>query len=135
MTDKLRKKEAKKLFKKPAGKLTPIDLASRLNTPRWMTRAYSNNRYVVMIDDNAKMTGSIVATKAMIQRHDNKPIANHWREVQAIKNELFGVLATGIEFYPAENELIDDFNIYWLWILPLDSLPLYLPNSQPQLRP
>ena len=135
MTDKLRKKEAKKLFKKPAGKLERIDLSSKSNVPQWMTRAYSNNRYVVMIDDAAKMTRGVTATKAMIQRHDNKPIPNHWKEIQAIKNEIFGVDATGAEFYPAVSELVDDFNIYWLWILPAYSLPLYLPNSQPDLRP
>ena len=90
-----------------------------------MTRAYKNNRYIVMIDDNARMTNGVTAIKAMVQRHDDKPLNRHWREMQDIKNELFGSGTTAIEFYPAENSLVDHHNIYWLWILPDDALPLY----------
>jgi len=123
--NKGQKSAARKLLKKPKGKLLPIDLSTR-NTPHWMTRAFSNNRYVVMIDDNAKMTGDITAIKAMVQRHDDKPIPNHWREMQAIKNELLGEQEVGIEFYPATTKLEDHHNIYWLWLLPTGKLPIAL---------
>lgn len=121
--NKAQKSAARKLLKKPKGKLEPIDLASR-NAPDWMTRAYQNNRYVVMIDDNAKMTKGIEAIKAMVQRHDDQPIPKHWSEMQMIKNELFGSEAVGIEFYPAESKLQNHHNIYWLWILPEGELPI-----------
>lgn len=121
--NKQQKSAAKRLLKKPIGKLLPIDLTG-LNAPTWMTRAFRNNRYVVMIDDAASMTGGITAIKAMVQRHDDRPIPNHWREMQAIKNELFGKATTGIEYYPAESNLVNLHNIYWLWILPLDALPI-----------
>jgi len=121
--DKAQKAAARKLLKKPKGKLEPINL-SQTAKPHWMTRAYQNNRYVVMIDDGAKMTKGVTAIKAMVQRHDDKPIRNHWREMQAIKNELFGGEATGIEFYPAVTKLQDYHNIYWLWILPDGDLPI-----------
>lgn len=101
----------------------PVDLNLQSH-PDWMTRAFKNNRYVVMIDDNANMTGGITAIKAMVQRHDDKPIPNHWREMQAIKNELFGDDATGVEFYPAVTKVQDYHNIYWLWILPDGELPI-----------
>lgn len=113
---KAQKAAAKKLFKKHAGKLEQIDLEKR-NSPQWMTRAFSNNRYVVMINDNARIKG-IDAVKAMVQRHDDKPIQGHWRQLQNIKNELFGTDATAIEFYPPESELEDVANIYWLWVIP-----------------
>lgn len=129
MTDKLRKKEAKRLFKKAPGEFTPVDLSTASSVPGWMTRAYKNNRYVVMINDREQMTKGVTAIKAMIQRHDNKPITGHWKELQRIKNELFGKEVTGIEFYPAESQLIDDFNIYWLWILPEHTLPIYIRNN------
>lgn len=112
--------QAKKLLKKQAGKLEPIDLAER-NAPDWMTRAYRNNRYVVMIDDNARING-IAAIKAMVQRHDDKPIPGHWRQLQNIKNELFGAESTAIEFYPPESLLEDVANIYWLWVLPTEAV-------------
>lgn len=120
--NKAQKAAAKKLLKKPTGNLNLIDLSERPH-PEWMTRAYSNNRYVVMINDHAKMSHGITAIKAMVQRHDDKPIPNHWREMQAIKNELFGDNATGIEYYPPVSEIQDVANIYWLWILPDGSLP------------
>lgn len=120
--NKARKSKAKRLFKKPAGKFQPINLDD-FNTPLWMTRAYKNNRYCVMIDDSAKMTHGVTAIKVMVQRHDDKPIPKHWREMQNIKNELFGPEIVAIEFYPAESKLLDDHNIYWLWILPEKFLP------------
>jgi hypothetical protein len=113
---KSQKAQAKKLLKRPPGRFEQIDL-SKLEHPEWMTRAYKNNRYVVMIDDNARLMGASVI-KAMIQRHDDKPIPGHWRQLQNIKNELFGTESVAIEVYPRESELIDDANIYWLHILP-----------------
>lgn len=117
-------KAANKLFKKPAGKFEPVDLSTNKNAPPWMTRCFMNNRYVVMINDNAPMTNSVTAIKAMVQRHDDKPIPNHWAEMQRIKNEIFGPEITAIEYYPAEQNLMNDANIYWLWILPEHKLPL-----------
>lgn len=119
--DKAQKSAARKLLKKPKGKLLPVDL-SECNHPEWMTRAFSNNRYIVMINDSAKMTGGITAIKAMVQRHDDRPIHNHWREMQNIKNEIFGDDVTAIEFYPSESSLEDVANIYWLWVLPFEAL-------------
>jgi len=112
---------AKKLLKKPRGLFEPMDCSSG---PAWMTRAFKNNRYVVMIDDSAKMTLGVTAIKAMVQRHDDKPIPKHWREMQDIENELFGSETTAIEYYAAESKLKDFHNIYWLWILPPDILPI-----------
>ena len=117
---KAQKAEARRRLKKPAGKLEPVDL-SALKHPDWMTRSYINNRYVVMIDDNANIKG-IPATKVMVQRHDDKPVPGHWRQLQNIKNELFGQESTAIEFYPPESELTDVANIYWLWVLQMDEL-------------
>ena len=116
-----RLQEANKLLKLPPGKLMPVDLVINPH-PSWMTRVYRNNRYVVMIDDNAK-TSKGPAIKAMVQRHDDTPIPNHWRELQNIKNEIFGPETTAIEYFPAESELVDEHNIYWFWIFPDGDLP------------
>jgi len=121
---KAAKSAAKKLLNKPKGKFLPVNLEEATAVPEWMTRAYSNNRYVVMIDDNAPMTKGITAIKAMVQRHDDKPITGHWKEMQSIKNELFGEDKTAVEYYPATENLLDDHNIYWLWIIPDGELPL-----------
>lgn len=90
-----------------------------------MTRAYRNNRYTVMIFDNQKTTKG-PATQVLIQQLDDCPIAGHWREIQNIKNEIFGPETVGIEYYPAESNLLDTHNIYWLWIFPPDVIPHFL---------
>lgn len=99
-----------------------IDLTTAEYIPDWMTRAFKNNRYIVMIDDNRKTTHG-TAICAMVQKTNDTPIVNHWSEMQKIKNEIFGAETTAIEYYPAESELIDHHNIYWLWIFPNDLIP------------
>lgn len=121
-----RQRVAKRNFKKPVGKFYEIDLATT-NNPNWMTRAFKNNRYIVMIDDNS-ITDKGSGIKAMIQRHDNNPIPNHWNEIQKIKNELFGKETIGIEYYPKESHLEDVHQIYWLWIFKEDMIPI--PKNQ-----
>ncbi len=130
MNKKARKSAAKRKYKKAVGLFKPIDLLQTPGKPSWMTRAYENNRYIVMIDDNAQLTNDVIAIKAMVQRLDDTPIFNHWREMQNIKNEIFGPEVTAIEYYPAESNLLDDKNIYWLWILPEDHLPIYISNEK-----
>lgn len=88
-----------------------------------MTRAFANNVYIVMINDQ-HVTTKGPATLAMIQRHDNKPLKNHWKTIQGIKNKIFGKETVGVEFYPKESQLIDEFNIYWLWIFDEELLPI-----------
>lgn len=41
-----------------------------------------------------------------------------WAEKQRIKNELFGPDITAIEVFPAESNLVDEANMYHLWVLP-----------------
>lgn len=117
-----RKTAATKEFKKPVTKFTEIDLSTRQFIPEGMTRAYGNTRYVVMVYDNIPTTKG-KAIKAMIQKHDDTPIVNHWSELQKIKNEIFGEDKTAIEYYPSKEDLIDDFNIYWMWIFEEGVLP------------
>ena len=117
-TNKDRRRAAKKRFKKEAGLLLPIDIDKTNYNPRGITRAFHNNRYTVMVYDNERLSGGFLTTKLMVQKLDDTVIVNHWSELQKIKNELFGPEATAIEFYPAESELINDHNIYWLWLLP-----------------
>ncbi len=119
---KERLKEAEKRKLKPEGKFEPIDLSTR-DHPEWMTRAFSNNRYIVMVMDNAK-TDKGEAIRAMVQTVDDRPIHNHWSEMQRIKNELFGKDAIAVEYYPKDSDLIDHFNIYWMWIFPEGVLPI-----------
>jgi len=116
-----RKKEAKKLLNQSPTKFEQIDLSKHTH-PFWMTRAFRNNRYTVMIQDDHP-TSKGTAIRCMIQNHFDKPINGHWREIQDIKNEIFGKESEAVEFYPKESELVDDHNIYWIWIFPENHLP------------
>jgi hypothetical protein len=118
-----RKKAAQKLFQLPPGKLEPVDLSACRFIPDGMTRAFRNNRYTVMVYDNHPTTHGPVI-RVMVQKHDDTPINFHWREMQKLKNEVFGHEVVAVEYYPAESNLINDHNIYWMWIFPKGVLPL-----------
>lgn len=119
---KERLKEAQRLFKLPPGKLEQVDLTNVKFIPRGMTRCFRNNRYTVMVFDN-HLTTHGTAIRVMIQKHDDTPITFHWREMMKIKNEVFGEETIALEFYPKKSELIDDHNIYWMWIFPEEQFP------------
>lgn len=122
ITKRQRRLAAQKEFKKPVTAFELIDLSVANHIPPGMTRAFRNTRYTVMVFDNSKVsTGT--AIRAMIQKHDGNPIVNHWSELFKIKNEIFGEETTAVEYYPPKSELIDDHNIYWLWIFPDGVLP------------
>lgn len=118
---KARLKEAEKRKRLPEGEFKAVDLSEREH-PKWMTRAYANNRYIVMIMDKSP-TDKGFAIRAMVQTVDDKPIENHWREMQRIKNEIFGVDKMAIEYYPPQSDLVDQHNIYWMWIFPEGIIP------------
>lgn len=117
-----RRLEAQRLLNKQETKLEQVDLECHAFIPNGMTRAFRNNRYTVMIYDNSKTTHG-PATKILIQNHFDEPIKNHWSEIQKIKNEVFGPEVTAIEYFPAESELINDHNIYWIFIYPDGVIP------------
>jgi len=121
--DRQRRLLAKKEMKKPVSKFEEIDLKKASFVPNGMTRSFKNNRYIVMIYDDSKTTHG-KATSVLVQKLDNTPILGHWKEMQKIKNEIFGTETTAVEYYPKESELIDDHNIYWFWIFPDNILPI-----------
>lgn len=123
ISDRERRLAAKREFKKPVTKFEQVDLSDHYYLPIGITRAYRNTRYTVMVFDNTPTTKGF-ATKALIQKHDNLPITGHWSELQKIKNEIFGEETTAIEYYPANSRLVDEANIYWLWIFPDGIIPV-----------
>lgn len=49
-----------------------------------------------------------------------------WNEKQRIKNEIFGKEAIAIEVFPPESELVDEANMYHIWVLHEFKLPFGL---------
>ncbi len=115
-------------FVKPFMPLKPI----RENSlPHGAAAAFSNNRYIIIVYENIQTTKG-VAKQVLIQNVFGTRLRDHWSEIQRIKNELFGDEAVGIEFYPSESELVNEHNIYWLWIIDTTLLPMPL-NQKPKI--
>ncbi len=75
---------------------------------------FQNNKYIVQIFLNVKR-GFRFYDKAMIRRSDAKPICS-WSDLYRIKNEIFGPEVEAVQFFPKVSQLIDDANLYWLWV-------------------
>lgn len=118
-----RQREAERRNTLPPGPWIKKDLEKVPFVPKGCTEAYINNRYTITVYDGHATTHG-PAKRVMIQNHANEPIANHWSEVNKIKNELFGPDVVAVEYYPSASELIDAFNIYWIWIYPANVLPI-----------
>jgi hypothetical protein len=78
-----------------------------------LDRAYSDGQYAVMTRTVQTEWGEV--THACIRNVENTDIP--WLEKQRIKNELFGKESTAIEVFPADSELVDEANMYHIWVL------------------
>lgn len=75
-----------------------------------------NNDYVAMFRTIESAIGTV--QHVCIRNTEGTDIP--WAEKQKIKNELFGKEAHAIEVYPKESLLVDEANMYHLWVLPED---------------
>ena len=74
-----------------------------------------NNRYSVQFFEQITAWGKV--DHLLIRRHDGK--ANvPWADKQRIKDELMGADRTAVEVYPAVVDLVDEADVYHLWVLP-----------------
>ena len=85
--------------------------------PKGLHQFYKNNLYTVQVFLADR------GIKARLIRRNDETTKVSWRDKQRIKNELFGDGAIAVEVFPPKSRLIDDANIYWLWILPKDNYP------------
>lgn len=77
-------------------------------------RVFVNNRYIVQVFTN-KLRDFKLYDKILIRRSDSKPIYS-WQDLFRIKNEIFGPEVEAIQFFPPVSKLVDEANLYWLWI-------------------
>jgi hypothetical protein len=107
-------REAKKVIKNSlSDRWTDWEKCPNDDTPfLW---AWKNNKYVVMGCMPIK-TEIGYLQRAIIRHNTGNPI-HSWRDIQRIKNEIFGEEAHAVEYYPKQSELIDEKNVYHLWVL------------------
>ncbi|ULL14330.1 hypothetical protein DVH26_07640 [Paenibacillus sp. H1-7] len=77
----------------------------------WVDETY---RYAVMSRTIQTEWGTV--EHVCMRNLDNTDIP--WAEKQLIKNELFGTDRTAIEVFPTDAELVDEANMYHIWVLP-----------------
>ena len=75
---------------------------------------FKNNIYTVQLFK--KETGWGVVDHLMCRRNDESAV-HSWQELQRIKNEVMGEHRTAVEVYPSIEKLVDDANIYHLFVL------------------
>ena len=71
--------------------------------------------YVVLVYTRETAWGEV--THLAIRRCDEKPEIP-WRDMQRIKSELVGPERLGFEVFPPESAVMDQANMYHLWVLP-----------------
>ncbi|MGF6358053.1 hypothetical protein ABIE27_006018 [Paenibacillus sp. 4624] len=81
-----------------------------------LDRVYSSEdgQYAVMTRPVETEWGQVI--HACIRNVGGTDIS--WAEKQRIKNELLGTERTAIEVFPASADLVDETNMYHLWVLP-----------------
>lgn len=105
-------------------KLATWELAKQLYNELAEAESWSNDTYSVWVY-RGKQVDQFVKDKSWkghidymsVKRIDKKPI-HDWRDLQDMKNELFGKDREAIEIYPAEDRLVDLANQYHLWVMP-----------------
>lgn len=74
----------------------------------------TNQQYCVMIRTIDTEWGKV--EHACIRNAASEDIP--WAEKQRIKNEIFGENRIAIEIFPTIDDLVDEANMYHLWVLP-----------------
>ena len=118
--DKAKASHVASLMAGPAGPLVrvdlpPMDLLHRAGLPSSIVEGWRTNHLAVWIGPEPSTWGDVV--HMWVRRHDGSPIRS-WALMQELKNELVGEDRVAVEVYPAAADVVDDANMYHLWVLP-----------------
>lgn len=92
--------------------------------------SYANDLYSVLVRPVQTVWGLVHHCGIRTVSHLEPP----WRDKQRIKNELFGPECTAIEVMPPAAELVDEADMYHIWVLsPTNRLPFSLHDDRHRL--
>lgn len=94
--------------------------------PSQIREGWGNNLYAVMIRPFVDENGDEVIHLAIRTLSQLEP---PWRDMQRIKNEVCGAEATAVQVMPPESELVDEADMYHMWVLS-SRLPFTLAYSR-----
>lgn len=98
---------------------TPQGMPDGKGWVREIRFVYANDIYAVL--ERPMMTPWGFVRHLAIRTASN--LEPPWRDKQRIKNELFGEFETAIEVMPPKSEVVDQADMYHMWILPAE-MPL-----------
>lgn len=81
---------------------------------RQVREAWANNLYVVLIRPFEDTNGEEIIHLAIRTASSLEP---PWRDMQRIKNEICGAESTAVSVMPPASELVDDADMYHMWVL------------------
>lgn len=113
-------KLGKRMMKHPPGEFEEIpysEIISRFDgrVNKLPDRAWKNNHFVVQLYRRDRLVLGVLHDKIMIRKNDGQPI-REWYCLQEIKNKIAGDEVSAIQIFPKESELVDEANMYWLFV-------------------
>lgn len=100
------------------------------NTNGWcreIRSSYANDLYCVLVRPLHTAWGLVHHCAIRTASNLEPP----WRDKQRIKNELFSSLCTAIEVMPPQPELVDEADMYHIWVMPVrTALPFSLNDER-----
>jgi len=95
----------------------PIDRAVLDRHPACapISRIHANETYSVQVYELETEWGQV--DHLIVRRHDERPVRS-WGDLQAIKDEICSPDRTAVEVFPPADDLVDQANLYHLWVLP-----------------
>lgn len=97
---------------------------------RDVTHVFANGLYAVLV---RPVAGGVTHLAIRTATSREPP----WRDLQRIKNELFGPERFAVQVCPPQSRLIDEADMYHLWIMPEGHTPGFglHPNDEGRPRP
>jgi hypothetical protein len=108
------------MFRFPRGTVGPRSWVAEFD------HAYKNRVFCVL---DRRVELNEVAAARHLAISSLSQIRPTWHEMQRIKDEIAGEAATAVEVYPPKNEIVDDADMFHLWVLP-EALPFGLYERQ-----
>ena len=99
--------------KRRASRSFPFSRPGRgwLREVRW---AWANDLYAILCRPVHTEIGDVIHCSIRTASNLEPP----WRDKQRIKNELFGEDRVAVEVMPAASKLVDEADMYHMWVLP-----------------
>lgn len=117
----LRQIECERLAKGPPGDLervTDVDFpqAHAGGLPKEITEGWKDNHFAVWVSYEPSAWGTV--THLWVRRHTSEARRPSWKEAQRIKDTVVGWGRTAVEVFPRRTDVVDQANMYHLWVLP-----------------